>query len=66
MEQQTGSNLGKEYVKAVYCLFKLYSEYIRQNAGLDEAQVGIKIAMGNINNVRYTDTPLLWQKVKRN
>ena len=35
MEQQTGSKLGKEYVKAVYC--HLYAAYIMQNAGLDEA-----------------------------
>ena len=40
MEQHTGSKLGKEYVKAVYCspcLFKLYAEYIMRNARLDEA-----------------------------
>ena len=49
------------------CLFNLYSEYILQNAGLDEAQAGIKIAGRNINNLRYTDDiPPLWQKVKRN
>ena len=55
MEQQTGSKLGKEYVKAVYChcLFNLYAEYIVRNAGLDEAQAGIKIAGRNINNLRY-------------
>ena len=35
------------------CLFKLYAEYIRQNARLDEAQAGIKIARRNINNLRY-------------
>ena len=46
-EQQTGSKSGKEYIKAVYCtpcLFNIYAEYIMQNAGLDEAQAGIKIA----------------------
>ena len=37
------------------CLFNLYAEYIMRNAGLDEAQVGIKIAGRNINNFRYTD-----------
>ena len=37
------------------CLFNLYSEYIMRNAGLDEAQAGIKIAGRNINNLRYTD-----------
>ena len=37
------------------CLFTLYAEYITQNAGLDEAQAGIKIAGRNINNLRYAD-----------
>ena len=37
------------------CLFNLYAEYIIRNAGLDEAQVGIKIARRNINNFRYAD-----------
>ena len=37
------------------CLFNLYAEYITQNAGLDEAQAGIKIARRNINNLRYAD-----------
>ena len=41
------------------CLFNLYAEYIVWNAGLDEAQAGIKIAGRNINNLRYADdTPL--------
>ena len=48
------------------CLFNLYSEYIMQNAGLDEAQAGIKIAGRNINTSDMQMTPLLWQKVKRN
>ena len=37
------------------CLFNLYAEYIMRNAGLDEAQAGIKIARRNINNLRYPD-----------
>ena len=42
------------------CLFNLYAEYIMRNAGLDEAQAGIKIAQRNINNLRYAgDTMLL-------
>ena len=42
------------------CLFNLYTEYIRRNAGLDEAQAGIKIATRNINNLRYAnDTTLM-------
>ena len=55
MEQQTGSKLGKEYDKAVLspCLFHLYAEYIMWNAGLEEAQTGIKIFRRNINNLRY-------------
>ena len=41
------------------CLFNLYAEYIMRNAGLDEAQAGIKIAMRNINNLRYADDTTL-------
>ena len=37
------------------CLFNLYAEYIMRNAGLDEAQAGIKIPRRNVNNLRYTD-----------
>ena len=37
------------------CLFNLYAEYIMRNAGLEEAQAGIKIAQTNINNLRYAD-----------
>ena len=58
MEQQTGSKPGKEYVKAVYChpaYLTLYAEYIMRNAGLDEAQAGIKFAMRNTNNLRYAN-----------
>ena len=50
------------------CLFNLHAGYNMRNAGLDEAQAGIKIAGRNINNLRYADdmTPPLWQKVKKN
>ena len=48
------------------CLFDLYAEYIIRNAGLDEAQAGIKIAGRNISNLRYADDTTLWQKVKKN
>ena len=41
------------------CLFNLYAEYITQDAGLDEAQAGIKIAGRNINNLRYADDTIL-------
>ena len=65
MKQQTGSILGKEYIKAVYChcvyltYINLYSEYIMRNAGLDEAQAGIKIVARNSNNLRYVDDTTL-------
>ena len=59
MEQQTGSKLGKDYVKAIYChaayLTYMHAEYIMRNAGLYEAQTGIKIAGRNINNLTYAD-----------
>ena len=48
------------------CLFNFYAEYIMRNAGLDEAQAGIKIARTNINNLDVQMTPSLWQKAKRN
>ena len=41
------------------CLFNFYAEYIIRNAGLDEAQAGIKIARKNINNLRYADDTTL-------
>ena len=70
MEQRTGSKLGKEYVKACMllpCLLNLYAEYIMRNAGLDEAQTGIKIAERNINNLRYADdTTLMAGSEERN
>ena len=69
MEQQTGSKLEKEYGKVVilsHCLFNLYVEYIMQNVGLDKAEAGKRIARRNINNLRYTDDPTLWQKAKKN
>ena len=61
MEQRTGSKLGKVYVKAVYChpAYLTYIKYIVRNAGLDEAQAGIKIARRNINNLRYADDTTL-------
>ena len=64
--EQTGSKLGKEYVKAVLspCLFNLYAEYIMRNAVLVEAQAGIKIAGRNINNLKYTDDTTLMAESK--
>ena len=48
------------------CLFNVHAEYIMRNAGLGEAQAGIKIAGRNINNLRCADDTTLWQNVKRN
>ena len=62
MEQWTGSKLGKEYFKAVYCtlcLFNLYAEHIIRNARLDKAQAGIKISGRNISNIKYSDDTTL-------
>ena len=57
MEQWTDFKLVKEYNKALSilspCLFNFYAEYIMRNAGLEEAQSGIRIAGRNINNLRY-------------
>ena len=49
------------YIKTVHChrLFNLYADCIIQNAGLNEAQTGIRIARRNINNLRYTDDTTL-------
>ena len=62
MEQQTGFQIGKGVCQGYIlspCLFNLYAEYIMQNARLDEAQAGIKIAGRNINNLRYADDTTL-------
>ena len=78
LEQQTGSKLGKEYIKGSISspsFFNSYTEHIMWNAGLDEAQAGIRIAGRNINNLRYADDTTLmaeseeelkslWMKVK--
>ena len=80
MEQWTGSKLGKKYVNAVHChpayleicqgctlspcLFNLYAEYIMRNAGVDNAQAGIKIAGRNINNLKYADDTTLMVESK--
>ena len=66
MERQTGSRLGKEYVKAVYChsAYSHDTEHIMWNARLDEVQAGIKIAGRNINNLRYADDTTLMAESK--
>ena len=47
------------------CLFHLYAEYIKRNAGLEEAQAGIKIARRNINNLGYADDTTLMSESER-
>ena len=62
MEQQAGSKSGKGVRQGCIlspCLFNLYAEYTMRNAGLEEAQAGIKIAGRNINNLRYADDTTL-------
>ena len=69
MEKQTGSKLGKEHLKAVYCysnIFNLYAEYIMQNAGLDEAQMESRL-LGEVSIAsNMQKIPPLRQKVKKN
>ena len=55
--------IGKAYILSP-CLFNLYAEYIMQNAGLVEAQAGIKTAGRNINNLRYADDTTLMAENK--
>ena len=60
--EQTGSKSEKKYIKAVYChpaYLTYMQEYIMRNAGLEEAQAGIKIAGRNISNHRYADDTTL-------
>ena len=55
---QIGKGVCQDYILSP-CLFNLYAEYIMRNAGLEEAQAGIKIAGGNINKLRYADDTTL-------
>ena len=65
MEQQTWFQIGKGVCQGCIwspCLFNLYAEYIMRNAGLEEAQAGMKIARRNINNLRYADDTTLMEE----
>ena len=61
---QIGKGVRQGCILSPY-LFNLYAEYIMKNAGLEEAQAGIKIAGRNINHLRCAGDTTLWQKVKR-
>ena len=60
---RTGHRTGSNWERPP-CSFNLYAEYIMGNAGLDEAQAGIKIAGRNINNLRYADNTTLMEESK--
>ena len=60
---QIGKGVRQGYILSP-CLFKLYAVYIMRNAGLDEAQAGIKIARRNISNLRYADDTTLMAESK--
>ena len=60
---QIGEGVCKDYILSP-CIFNLYAEYIMQNAGLHEAQVGIKISRRDINNLRYADDTTLMAESK--
>ena len=65
MEQEDWFQIGKGVRQGCIlspCLFDLYAEYIMRNAGLEEAQAGIKIARRNINNLRYADDTTLMEE----
>ena len=65
VEQQTGSSQERSTSRLyIVTLLILYAEYIKQNAGLNEAEAGIKIAGRNINNLRYADNSTLMAESK--
>ena len=69
MEQQTGSQIRKGECHGCMlspCLFNLHAEYIMRNAGLVEAQTGIKIARRNIINLRYADDTIFMAESEKN
>ena len=61
---QTGKGVHQDCILSS-CLFNLYAEYVMRNAGLEEAQAGIKIAGRNINNFRYADDTTLMAEKRR-
>ena len=62
---QTGKGVRQSCILSP-CLLNLYAEYIMRNAGLEEAQAGIKIAGRNISNLRYADDTTLMAESERN
>ena len=61
---QIGKGVGQDCILSP-CLYNFYLEYIMRNAGLDEAQTGIKIARRNINNLRYAENTTLMAESQR-
>ncbi|MFK9691088.1 reverse transcriptase domain-containing protein, partial [Escherichia coli] len=61
---QIGKGVPQGYILSP-CLFNLHAEYIMRNAGLDEAQAGIKITGRNINNLRYADDTTTYGRKRR-
>ena len=61
---QIGKGVRQGCILSPY-LFNFYAEYIMRNAGLEEAQAGIKIAGRNISDFRYANDTTLWQKAKK-
>ena len=62
---QVGKGVRQGYILSP-CLFNFYAEYIKRNAGVDEAQTEIKIVGRNINNLRYADDTTLMAETKKN
>ena len=61
---QIGKRVPQGYILSP-CLFNLYAEYIMRNAGLEEAQAGIKIAGRNIDNLRYADDTTVMAEIEK-
>ena len=66
LEPDMNNRLVPNWERSTSTLISLICRVIMENAGLNEAQAGIKIAGRNVNNLRHADDTTLWQKAKRN
>ena len=66
LEPDMNNRLVPNWERSTSTLISLICRVIMENAGLNEAQPGIKIAGRNVNNLRHADDTTLWQKAKRN